>query len=93
LLYTIRPLNEVGTEVGSIEVKKNKKILYYFANFAINRVNELLIIKNYRISLVYCLMQVRDEMGGRPAIEVHEKLFITNGNSYAQTARHIGLMF
>jgi len=32
------------------EVKENKKILYHFANFAI--VNELLIIKNRRISLL-----------------------------------------
>jgi len=30
------------------EVKENKKVLYHFANFAI--VNELLIIKNRRIS-------------------------------------------
>jgi len=42
------------------EVKKNKKVLYHFAIFAI--VNELLIIKNHRISPAYCLMQVRDEM-------------------------------
>jgi len=46
---------------GSIEeVKENKKVLYYFANFAI--VNELLVIKNRRISPAYRLMQARDEM-------------------------------
>jgi len=44
------------------EVKENKKVLYHFAIFTI--VNELLIIKN-RISLVYCLMQARDEIGSR----------------------------
>jgi len=42
------------------EVKENKKVLYHFANFATG--NELLIIKNHRISSVYWLMQVRDEM-------------------------------
>jgi len=41
-------------------VKENKKVLYHFANFAI--VNELLIIKNRRISPAYWLMQARDEM-------------------------------
>jgi len=47
--------------VGSIEeVKRNKKVLYHFANFAI--VNELLITKNRRISPAYCLMQTRDEI-------------------------------
>jgi len=46
---------------GSIEeVKENKKILYHFTNFAI--VNELLIIKNSRISPAYWLMQARDKM-------------------------------
>jgi len=46
---------------GSMEeVKENKKVLYHFANFAI--VNELLIIKNFRISPAYWLMQARDEM-------------------------------
>jgi len=40
------------------EVKENKKVLYHFVNFAI--VNELLIIKNSRISLTYWLMQARD---------------------------------
>jgi len=33
------------------EVKENKKVLYHFAVFVI--VNELLIIKNYRISPIY----------------------------------------
>jgi len=42
------------------EVKENKRVLYHFANFAI--VNELLIIKNRRISPSYWLMQARDEM-------------------------------
>jgi len=42
------------------EVKENKKVLYHFANFAI--VNELLIIKNRRISPAYGLMQARNEM-------------------------------
>jgi len=42
------------------EVKENKKVPYHFANFAI--VNELLIIKNRRISPAYWLMQARDEM-------------------------------
>jgi len=43
------------------EVKENKKVLYYFAIFAI--VNELLIIKNRRaVSLASSLMQARDEM-------------------------------
>jgi len=47
--------------IGSMkEVKKNKKVLYHFANFAI--VNELLITKYRRISPAYCLIQVRDEM-------------------------------
>jgi len=41
------------------EVKKDKKVLYHFVIFAI--INELLIIKNYRISPA-CLMQARDEM-------------------------------
>jgi len=46
--------------VGNMkEVKKNKKVLYHFVNFAI--VNELLIIKN-RVSPAYWLMQTRDEM-------------------------------
>jgi len=46
---------------GSMEgVKENKKVLYHFATFAI--VNELLIIKNRRISPTYRLMQARDEM-------------------------------
>jgi len=49
--------------VGSMEdVKENKKVLYHFANFAI--VNELLIIKNRRISPAW-LMQARDEMPTR----------------------------
>jgi len=48
-------------KVGSMEeVKENKKVLYHFAIFAI--VNELLIIKNCRISSAYCLMQARDEL-------------------------------
>jgi len=42
------------------EIKENKKVLYYFAIFAI--VNELLIIKNGRLSLAYCLIQTRDEL-------------------------------
>jgi len=42
------------------EVKENKKVLHHFVNFAI--VNELLIIKNRRISPAYWLMQGRDEM-------------------------------
>jgi len=42
--------------IGSMEeIKGNKKILYYFANFAI--VNELLITKNRRISPAYCLIE------------------------------------
>jgi len=48
------------------EVKENKKILYHFANFAI--VNELLIIKNRRVSPAYWLMQAR--LVGRPVNEV-----------------------
>jgi len=59
---------------------KNKKVLYYFAIFAI--VNELLIIKNRRISLAYCLMQTRDKM--QPPCNrgclVRGELFITSGN-------------
>jgi len=42
------------------EVKENKKVLYQFVVFAI--INELLIIKNRRISPAYWLMQARDEM-------------------------------
>jgi len=46
---------------GSMEeVKENKKVLYHFANFEI--VDELLIIKNRRVSPAYWLMQARDEM-------------------------------
>jgi len=41
-----------------------EKVLHYFAIFAI--INELLIIKNCRISPTYCLMQAR----GRPAIVI-----------------------
>jgi len=40
------------------EIKKNKKVLYHFAIFAI--VNELLNIKNRHISPAYCLMQACD---------------------------------
>jgi len=40
--------------------KKNKKVLYHFTVFTI--VNELLIIKNCRISPAYWLMQACDEM-------------------------------
>jgi len=46
------------------EVKENKKVLYYFANFAI--VNELLIIKNRRINPAYWLMQARDNAAALP---------------------------
>jgi len=42
------------------EVEENKKILHHFAVFAI--VNELLIIKNHRISPAYWLIQACDEM-------------------------------
>jgi len=42
-------LNGVGARIGSMEeVKENKRVLYYFAIFAI--VYELLIIKNCYIS-------------------------------------------
>jgi len=50
-------LNGIGTRnrVGSIEeVKENKKVVYYFAVFAI--INELLIIRNHHISPAYWLM-------------------------------------
>jgi len=51
-VYSGCPLNGVGIKIGSMEeVKENKKVLYYFAVFAI--VNELLIIKNRRISPAY----------------------------------------
>jgi len=40
------------------EIKENKKVLYHFTVFAI--VNEILIIKNRRISPAYWLMQARD---------------------------------
>jgi len=40
--------------------QRNKKVLYYFAIFAI--INELLIIKNRRISPTYRIMQARGEM-------------------------------
>jgi len=54
-------INGVGARVGSMEeVKKNKKVLYYFAIFTI--VNELLITENHRMSPAYWKMQVRDEM-------------------------------
>jgi len=39
------------------EIKENKKVLYHFAIFAI--VNELLIIKNRRISPVYFYASLR----------------------------------
>jgi len=61
--YSICPLNWLEARIGSMEKVKEKKVLYHFAVFAI--VNELLIIKNHRIStvwLVHWLMQVRDEM-------------------------------
>jgi len=55
-LYRVKKDRSYG---GSMEeVKENKKVLYHFVNFAI--VNELLIIKNRRISLTYWLMQARD---------------------------------
>jgi len=47
------------------EVKENKKILYHFATFVI--INELLIIKNRRISPTSCLRQAHDEM--RPSCD------------------------
>jgi len=53
------------TSQGEEEVKENKKVFFYFAIFAI--VNELLIIKNRRLSPTYCLMQTRDEM--RPSCD------------------------
>jgi len=57
-IFICSPLNQVRAEVASMkEVNENKTILYYFAI-----VNELLIIKDYRISPAYCLMQTRDEM-------------------------------
>jgi len=62
-IYIGCPLNEEG--VGSKEDKENKKVLYHFAIFTI--VNELLIIKNRRLSSAYCLMQARDEM--RPSCD------------------------
>jgi len=40
--------------------QRGQKVLYHFAFFVI--VNELLIIKNRRITPTYCLMQARDEM-------------------------------
>jgi len=43
--------------------RRIKKTLHHFAIFAI--VNELLIIKNRRISPAYCLMQARDEIRPR----------------------------
>jgi len=47
---------DIEARIGSMEeVKENKKVLYYFAVFAI--VNKLLIIKNRRISPAYWLMQ------------------------------------
>jgi len=52
--YTGCPLKKVGAMIESIEEVKEKKVLYYFANFAI--INELLIIKNRRISPTYCKM-------------------------------------
>jgi len=51
-VYRGYPLNGTEAKVGSIEeVKKNKKVLYHFAVFAI--VNKLLIIKNRRIIPAY----------------------------------------
>jgi len=41
------------------QIKLSRKVLYHFANFAIN--NELLIIKDSRISAAYCWIQVRGE--------------------------------
>jgi len=64
-LYTGYPLIGVGAEIESMEkVKENKKVLYYFAIFAI--VNKLLIIKIH-ISPASCLMQARDEI--RPSCD------------------------
>jgi len=65
------------------EVKKNKKVLYHFAVFAI--VNKLLIIKNHRISPAYWLMQVT--RCGRLVIEVTGSCII-NGNGYTYTQTH-----
>jgi len=47
-MYTRYLLNEIGGVESMEEVKENKKVLYLFATFAM--VNELLIIKNRRIS-------------------------------------------
>jgi len=73
--------------------RRTNKVLYYFAIFVI--VNELLIIKNRRISPTYCLMQARDEM--RPSSHrdcyMREELFITSGNGYARAARNAGPLF
>jgi len=75
------------------EVKENKKVLYYFANFAI--VKELLIIKNRRIIPAYWLMHARDEM--RPLCQrgcwARGELFITSGNGYARATRNAGPLF
>jgi len=45
-------LSGVETRVESMEKVKNKRVLYHFAIFAI--VNELLTIRNRRISPAYC---------------------------------------
>jgi len=66
------------------EVKENKKVfilVYHFTVFAI--VNELLIIKNRRISPVYWLMQARDEMR-LLSIEIARGELFTSSNGYTQ---------
>jgi len=59
-MYTGCPLKKVGAMMGAWKKSRRTKVLYYFANFAI--VNELLVIKNRRISPAYWLIQARDEM-------------------------------
>jgi len=72
-LYTGCPLNGVGTGIeGLEEIKENKKVLYHFAIFAI--VNELLIIRNCRISTIYSLQCKRAMRYGHPAIEVARRV-------------------
>jgi len=57
--YVYRMSLRNGTVLGK-GVKRNKKVLYHFAIFAI--INKLLIIKNRDISPAYRLMQARGEM-------------------------------
>jgi len=84
-LYTGCLLNGVGAGIGGMgEIKENKKILYHFAIFAI--VNELLIIRNRRISTAYCLQCKRAMRYDRPATEVArrgEMFIIASCNGYA----------